>query len=70
MEHSQHDTAADDPIICYSCETELPEGRRHCPGCGRSQLRTCYCGEDIPVTLMTCPHCEEAFEVELSGPGE
>lgn len=46
-----------EPIICYSCGTELPEGRRHCPGCGRSQFRTCYCGSSIPVTSITCPYC-------------
>ena len=57
VEQSQQESAADEPIICYACGTELPEGRRHCPGCGRSQLRTCYCGNDIPVTVMTCPHC-------------
>lgn len=67
MEHSRDDDGGysaepmqeprGEPIVCYACETELPEGRRHCPGCGRSQLRTCYCGADIPVTAMECPHC-------------
>ncbi len=46
-----------EPMNCYSCGTLLPEGRRHCPACGRSLFRTCYCGSDIPVTSMTCPNC-------------
>jgi len=43
--------------VCYACQTELPEGKRYCPACGRTQVRTCYCGNDIPVTAMRCPHC-------------
>ena len=47
----------DEPMICYNCGTELPDDRRHCPGCGRSLFRTCYCGASIPVTYKTCPNC-------------
>lgn len=47
----------DEPMVCYNCGTELPDDRRHCPECGRSQFRTCYCGANIPVTYKTCPNC-------------
>ncbi len=43
---------------CYNCGTELPDDRRHCLECGRSQFRTCYCGASIPVTYTSCPNCE------------
>ncbi len=28
-----------------------------CPYCGRKQVRTCYCGAEIPVTAKVCPYC-------------
>jgi len=44
-------------MVCYNCQEELAEGQEHCPSCGRSQYRICFCGEKISKAELTCPHC-------------
>lgn len=44
-------------MVCYNCQEELAEDQEHCPSCGRSQYRICFCGEKISKAELTCPHC-------------
>ncbi|HIE52678.1 MAG TPA: hypothetical protein EYP85_13055 [Armatimonadetes bacterium] len=43
--------------VCYRCGATLDEDSEHCPACGRSQFRICYCGQRIWKGLNKCPYC-------------
>jgi RNA polymerase subunit RPABC4/transcription elongation factor Spt4 len=45
------------PRSCYACGAPLEGEGLRCPRCGRRQMRTCYCGNLIPVTAARCPYC-------------
>jgi hypothetical protein len=45
-------------LVCSSCGTGVPEGRRSCPVCHRGVYRTCFCGWQLPATAEVCPNCD------------
>jgi len=45
------------PTNCYYCHAPLEGDKKVCSRCGRSQLRTCFCGHQIWYQDKVCPYC-------------
>ena len=57
---------------CRYCDTELKDGAKFCPNCGKKVIESnvCInCGEQIKPGASFCPHCGEEhgyYDIELS----
>ncbi|MBP3504098.1 MAG: SPFH domain-containing protein [Bacilli bacterium] len=53
-------TAAPTGKVCPSCNTQLPDNAKFCPGCGKpvAQKNFCInCGHQVPDNAKFCPEC-------------
>jgi type IV pilus assembly protein PilB len=42
---------------CSACKGEVPMGSLGCPWCGKGQVRTCACGQNMRTAWRFCPSC-------------
>lgn len=53
-------TAAQTGKVCPSCNTQLPENAKFCPGCGKPVAQKAFCincGNQVPSNAKFCPNC-------------
>ena len=53
-------TAAPTGKVCPSCNTQLPDNAKFCPGCGKPVAQKSFCincGHQVPDNAKFCPEC-------------
>ena len=60
---------ANNEVICKSCKTSNPKGKKFCSNCGAKLMNSCPgCGADVDDNMKFCPECGASTIVELNCP--